>query len=273
METLPNDEINLQELAVRIIRYFKSHILFILISSALGIALGVGIYRALPSIYESKMILLSDVLTRSYGERIDESLNSLIAEGNHSALSVKLNLTPEEASTLTSINIECIVEVNPQREATKKDETLFFVTVDLKDRSILPRLQDGLIAFFRNNEYVKIRTRQSEMMYSGLIKKIDKELLYVDSLKSRLIRGSSKGETLILDPSALFSSNVHLSESQWEYKNALELSSSIHLLEGFTVFEKPKDPKLLTLSVLGFLLGFLGSIGLLTLKELFQMAR
>ena len=271
MDTHPTDEIDLQELAVRIIQYFKRHFLFILICSVSGIALGFGSYRLLPSIYESKMIFLSDLLTESYGSRIDESLSNLIEEGNLDALSTKLRLTHEDASSIKSINIECIVEVKSLQR--NKDETFFIVTVELKDRSILPQLQEGLLNFFRNNEFVKIRTRQREETFKGMIKEIDKELKSVDSLMHRLIHEQSKGETLVLDPSTLFTGSIHLSEQRWEYQNSLELANSIHLLDGFTTFEKPKDPKLLTLTFLGFFLGFIVSIGVLTLKHLLGLAK
>ena len=273
MDTHSTEEIDLQELAVRVIRYFNSHIFFILICSVVGLGLGLMAYWRLPNVYESQMIVVSDVLTKTYGERIEENINNLIKEENYGTLSANLNLTQEQVSSIKSIRIESITEVKNANIQIDKEETFFILTVDLRDPSILPVFQEGLLGFFRNNEYVQIRTKQREVTYRAMVKKIEEELQSIDSFKQRLTHGQTKGESLVLDPSVLYTGSVDLSKSLWDYRNSLELSNSIQLLEGFTAFQKPKEPNLLTLSVLGFLLGLLGSIGLLTMKELLQKAR
>ncbi|MBL7848608.1 MAG: hypothetical protein JNL40_14150 [Cyclobacteriaceae bacterium] len=275
METQSRDDIDLQELAVRIIRYFRSHFVFILIFCAAGIGLGVAAYKALPNVYESQMVVLSDLLTKTYGDRIDESLNNLIAEGNFSELSTKLNLTADKVTSIKSVHVESQLDVKtPQRDKVDKDETYFIITVHLLDRSVLPDIQQGLLHYLRNNEFVKIRARQREQLYTAVVQRIDKELRGLDSLKQLIfLNRSFRGENLQFDPATLFTASVDLTKMRWESQQELETSNSIHLIEGFTVFEKPKDPKLTTLVAAGFLLGLLGAISLLTLKHLIKLAR
>lgn len=275
MDTHSHDEIDLQDLAVRIIRYFKSHLTFILLLCAVGMGTGALVYKTLPNIYESQMVILSDLLTKTYGDRITKSITNLIKEENYAELGAKLALPKEKVTAITSITVDCLTDLKTaQRGNIKKDETYFVVIVELTDRSILPELQDGILYFFRNNELVKARTFQREALNTAVIKTADKEMLLIDSLQRFLFqRGQFKTENLMFDPADLFVTSVELTKIHWEAQQDLELASSIHLVEGFTVFQKPKDPKLLMLIIIGFIFGLLGSIGLLTLKHLFTLAR
>ncbi len=275
MDTHSHDEIDLQDLAVRTIRYFKNHLTFILLLCGVGMGAGTLAYKTLPNTYESQMVVLSDLLTKTYGDHIAKSLSNLIKEENYEELGAKLALQKEKAAAITSITVDCLTDLKTaQRENILKDETYFVVTVELADRSILPDLQEGILHFFRNNELVKTRTFQREALNNAVIKNADKETRLIDSLQRVLFqKGQFKTENLMFDPAELFVASVELTKIRWEAQQDLELASSIHLVEGFTVFQKPKDPKLLTLVILGFVVGLISSIGLLTLKHLINLAR
>lgn len=269
------DEIDLQQLAVSIVRYFQRYLRFISISSVVGVFLGLGFYLILPPVYESQMIVMSDILTSSYSDRLTESLDRLIKEDNDSILAERLNLTAIEAKQISEIEIE---SVKKEVSDTKDNESsTFIITVSVKQKSLLPKLQNGLISYLRNNEYVKTRVRQREEMYKTLIEKLDQEIQSLDSLKSRLFQGkpvySKSSEMLLVDPTNIYSKIIELTQQRIGYKNALELFNSIQLIEGFTPFKKPASPKLSVALVVGFALGFFGAIGLLTLKQLLKMAR
>lgn len=275
MDSATRDDIDLQELAVRIIRYLRRHLLFIVVSCLIGVALGIGAYKALPNMYQSQMVVLSDLLTKTYGDRIDGSLNNLISEGNFAELSSRLNLPAEKLLSVRSVNVESLLDVKtPQREKVEKDETYFIITVTLGDRAALPQIQEGLLHYLRNNEWVKERARQRVEQGQAVIRQIDREIKTMDSLKQALFRkGQLRLEDIKFDPSVLFTTTVGLTRLRWEEQQELELAGSIHLIEGFTVFEKPKDPKWTTLVAVGFLLGLLAAIGSLTLAHLWKLAR
>jgi hypothetical protein len=275
MDSSSRDDIDIQELAVRIIRYLRNHFVFIVVACATGIGLGIAAYKALPNHYESQMVVLSDLLTKTYGDRMDESLNKLISEGNTSELSKRLNLSPEKVGFIQSVAIDCQLDVKtPQREKVEKDETYFTITVDLADPSVLPEIQDAMLYYLRNNEWVKTRAAQRARQSTAIIQRIDREIQTVDSLKRVLFqKGPLRMESIQFDPTLLYTGTIELTRLKWKEQQELELSGSIHLIEGFTVFQKPKDPKLATLVVLGFILGLAGAIGLLTVKHLIKLSR
>jgi hypothetical protein len=268
-----SDEIDLQELAIRAIQYLKRHFIFITTSTVAGIALSIAAYIALPAIYESRMIVLSDLLTDSYSKEITKSLKNLIGESNTRVLASRLGLTKDEAIQISSIEVEGL-----KRESSEKqsDRTIFIITANITNKEILPKLQNGILEFLRNNEFVKIRVRQRKEECQSMIKKIGLEIHSLDSLKIRLFSGqpiyAKSSEMLLVEPTSIYSKIVELTKEQIKYKNELELSDSIQLIEGFTVFQKPAQPKLSILLLIGFFGGFFAAIGLLIFTRLLRLA-
>jgi hypothetical protein len=250
------DEIDLTELIISALRFLNRYKAIFFSSIITAVGLSVVTYFLLPRVFESKMILQSDILTESYTERITESLDNLIQEKNLEALSTRLNISKEEADQIKKIKIESV-----KKEANTKEsvESIFIITCEIKDKTAISKLQAGIITFLRNNEFVKIRVRQRETYYSSLIVKIQEEINSLDSLKIRLFQGkpiySKSAEMMLVEPTSIYSKIIELNKEQINYKNALELVNSIQLVEGFTAYEKPAQPKLSVLLVLGFVGG------------------
>jgi hypothetical protein len=269
------DEIDLTELVVSILKFLNKNFIVFSVFILLGIGFSILAYALSPRVYESKMILQSDILTESYAERITESLDRLIKENNRQVLSARLNITEVEAEKINKIEIESIKQSTGSKE---KEESIFIITCEIKDKSILSKLQAGIIALLRNNEFVKIRVKQREIYYTSLIAKIQEEINSLDSLKKRLFQGKpvygKSAEMMLVEPTSIYSKIIELNKEQINYKNALELVNSIQLVEGFTAFEKPAKPKLSVSLILGFVGGvflafcFLGvKWGRLVIKE------
>jgi len=275
MNSPTNDEIDLKGLAISIVRYLSQHFRYISICTVIGAIVGLIAFLAIPSVYESEMIVSSDILTSSYSDRLTQSLNRLIKEKNDSVLAVRLSLTTDEAKSIKALKIESV-----KKEISQKDDdesSTFIVTAEVRQKSLLPKLQNGLIGFLRTNEYVEIRVQQREQTYKQLIKKLDEEIGSLDSLKLRLFQGkpiyTKSSEMMLVDPTNIYSKIIELTRQRIEYQNALELFNSIQLIEGFTPFKKPASPKLSIALVVGFVLGFFGAIGILTARHLFKLAQ
>lgn len=273
MDNKSSDEIDLQELAIRILRYLYSHSRFIAFSCLGGTLLGLVAWLTLPPVYQSKMIVMSDILTKSYSDRITESLDKLIGEGNYALLGVRLNLSEDEVRQVSGIKIESIKK---EEKDIKEESTIFIITVDTKNQELLPKLQEGIINLLRNNEFVKIRVKQREFFYKTLIEKLDDEINSLDSLKKKLFDGKpiyGKGpEMLLVDPTNIYSKIIELNRQRIDYVNALELSNSIQLVEGFTSFKKPKSPRGSVALLLGLFGGLAFGLGSLTFRHLAKLA-
>lgn len=252
------DEIDLTDLLVKVALFFKKNRVTFITFFFGGILLGVVYYWLSPRAYESKMVVQSDILTEVYGKGIIESLENTIIDRNYKILAERLGLSLDEARDITRIEFEGMKQEGQTKDM---DKTIFVITVQVESPELLPKLQQGILTYFRTNDFVKVRVKQREATYARLIDKIQKEINSLDSLKSQILRKktvSSGGmETMLVDPANIYSTIIQLNKEQLNYKNALELVDSIQLVEGFTVFEKPASPKLSMALLIGFAGGFL----------------
>lgn len=242
----PTDEIDLLELFAKGVIAIRNNFKFLTIAFITGSLLGLAFYQFSPKVFESSMIIQSDILTESYGARIAKSMGILIKENNWDLLGNMMGLRAESASSLTNFQIESIKQ--KQANSIEKDNIAFIVTVRTLDKSILPQLQEGLINYLRNNEFVKVRVRQKQEYCKAMVEKIGREINSLDSLKKQLLMGnpirSTPSETIFLDPANIYSELIKLSKEQFQFKNELEIANSIQLIDGFTVYDRPVFPKL-----------------------------
>ncbi len=238
-----NDEIDLVELLVKIVLLLKRNLLQIIIFFLVGTGLGYVYASLAPKVYESKMLISSEILTESYSEKSFETLSNLIKEQNYTELASKIYITEAEAESLSKLEIESALKDKPQKEDEKK---IFLITVELIDQSILTKLQAGIIKYFQENEFVKLRVDAKRKMYNEVIKKIDEEIASLEEFKDEISDGSffnrSKGD-IYFDPTNVNSRIIGLIQERETLVERLTLVNSVEVVEGFTQFDKPIWPK------------------------------
>jgi uncharacterized protein involved in exopolysaccharide biosynthesis len=262
-----SDEIDLIELLAKVTLGIKNNFRSLVLAFVIGSLLGLAFYQFVPKVYESNMIIQSDILTESYGERIAESMDLLIREQNFEILGSRMGISLEKAASINKIKIESV-----KTNTTEKENNTFIITVRTTDNTLLPDLQNGLINYLRNNEFVKVRVRQRQDYYKAMIEKVGQEISSLDSLKKRLFTGkpiySNSAEMMLVDPTTIYSEIIKLSKEQIEYKNGLELVNSIQLVEGFTIYKKPVSPKLSISLTAGASIGVFFVLTLIAIKGL-----
>ncbi|MCA4895474.1 MAG: hypothetical protein ING84_10760 [Cytophagales bacterium] len=265
-----SDEIDLIELLAKVTLGIKNNFRSLVLAFVIGSLLGLAFYQFVPKVYESNMIIQSDILTESYGERIAESMDLLIREQNFEILGSRMGISLEKAASINKIKIESVKQ--KQTNTTEKENNTFIITVRTTDNTLLPDLQNGLINYLRNNEFVKVRVRQRQDYYKAMIEKVGQEISSLDSLKKRLFTGkpiySNSAEMMLVDPTTIYSEIIKLSKEQIEYKNGLELVNSIQLVEGFTIYKKPVSPKLSISLTAGASIGVFFVLTLIAIKGL-----
>src|SRR5690606_5735397 len=133
----------------------------------------------------------------------------LIKEGNISELADRLQVDKETAAKIKSIAVKSIFE----KESDNKEKMNYFeVTATVTDNDILPQLQEGIVNFLQNNEFVQKRVALKEDGLKTLIDRIDKEIAQIDSVKTKI------GQSV---PLSATSPNVVLMEPSNLYEQAL----------------------------------------------------
>ncbi len=240
------DEIDLLQLLAKAVLLIKANLKIIAFAFFLGTILGLVFYQFSPKVYESRMLISSDILTESYSKPLVEDLEKLAKEKNFIALSSKLKLTVQQAAALGKIKIENATE---KGEVSKEQEKNYLtVTCQSQDNSIWPSFQNGLINFFETNSFVKIRVEQRKKFFNELIGKLNDEIADLELLKTKIMNGDlsskSKENMVLMDPTTINSELIELNIQKMNFINSLEIVNSVQLVEGFTKFEKPASPKL-----------------------------
>ena len=104
------DEIDLTQLLLKAVNVFSKYKTSIIVSVIVGIILGLVYYHYIPRIYQSSMMLRSDILTEAYSNTLTDNLKKLIDERGDEALAQKLNLTVKKKAYTPQKNI--VIEFN-----------------------------------------------------------------------------------------------------------------------------------------------------------------
>jgi phosphotransferase system IIB component len=273
--TNSSDEIDLLELLAKLTLTIKRNFLSLVIAFVVGTGLGLAYYQFTPKVYEGKMILMSAILTESYSERITESLGILINEQNMEAIATRLSISVEEASSVSKVEIENLKKSKVDDKSS--ENSIFIVTVRTTDNMLLPKLQEGIMNYLQNNEFVKIRVNHRKTYLQTMIVKVGEEINSLDSLKRKLFLGqpiySKSSEMMLIDPTNIYTMIIDLNKEQINLKNSLELVNSIQLVEGFTIFKKPVSPKLSISLAAGASFGLFFVMVLIAIKSLRKIVR
>lgn len=241
-----SDEIDLLELVSKMFNSIKKNLALLTVSFIVGSGIGLGFYSLVPNVYESEMIITSDILTESYSKSVFANIQKLIKEDNITSLSSLLRITESQAAAIDYIELKGTIEEADALQ--EQNKTYINIIVTSSDNTIWPNLQAGIAAFIENNAFVKIRVQQKKKYLTSLITKLDHELKDLEIMKAKIMEGqlSSNGKDgmLLLDPTTINTKIIELSKEKLKAQDSLELSDSVQVVEGFTSFQKPKSPKL-----------------------------
>lgn len=241
-----SDEIDLIELLAKIVLGIKANLKFFIGAFIVGTLIGLAYYQFVPKTYESRMLISSDILTESYSKTLVSDLVKLIKEDNTSSLATRLKMSENQTATISDIEIKSTIEKSDNIK--EQEKSYLTIICRSRDNEVWPSLQQGIIGFLQENDFVKIRVEQRIKYFTQIIEKIDKELIDLNELKSKIANGqmsqTGKDNLVLFDPTTVNSKILDLNKEKINLQNSLETVNSIQLIEGFTVFKKPVSPKL-----------------------------
>lgn len=241
-----SDEIDLIELLAKIVLGIKAKLKFFIGAFIVGTLIGLAYYQFVPKTYESRMLISSDILTESYSKTLVSDLVKLIKEDNTSSLATRLKMSENQTATISDIEIKSTIEKSDNIK--EQEKSYLTIICRSRDNEVWPSLQQGIIGFLQENDFVKIRVEQRIKYFTQIIEKIDKELIDLNELKSKIANGqmsqTGKDNLVLFDPTTVNSKILDLNKEKINLQNSLETVNSIQLIEGFTVFKKPVSPKL-----------------------------
>jgi hypothetical protein len=241
-----SDEIDLVDLFLKVVIVVRKNFFLILLFFVVGTAIGSLYYYSSKKIYENNLLIRSSILAEASSEKIIDNINAYLREGNITGLSSLLDIKPELAGNINSVEIENVVneKATPSEE---KNGSIFIITIRVYTQDQLPEFQSAFINFIENNEFVKVRVEQNKKNLTQLLKKVDVEIASLEDFKTRVYQGNffkDVNGNFSFDPTTVNSKILDLTNQRLEYQNQLDLVESVQVIQGFVPFEKPVSPRL-----------------------------
>jgi hypothetical protein len=246
------DEIDLVDLFFKAVILLQRNFWLILIFFVAGSLLGLAYYYSSKKVYESQMIISSDILTESYAEIFFDISNKHLRQGDKGALAEHLHIDVPTASQVTSISITKL------SQAEVKENERFLITVRVLDQQVLPSLQQGIVKAISENEFVAVR---QELKKAALIENIattTREIKDLQDFKVNLYKGDffeRNSGNVMFDPSEVNSKILEFEEKRITMENELRLANSVQVIQGFTKFRGQSSPLLSVSLVAGSTVG------------------
>jgi LPS O-antigen subunit length determinant protein (WzzB/FepE family) len=260
-------EIDLRELFYDSALVVKKNIVLILTLTVLFSVLGLVYAIFSKKVFESKMIVTSGLLTLTYTEELLEDINLLIKEGSNDAVSAKLNIAPDVVDQIVSFKVEMVFD-NKSQPLKENEKIYLSISVKTESVSVFPEIQKGIIFYFDNNPFVKVRIQQRRKYYQELIAEVKKEIRDLEQLKNNIAQGEFFQKTqgnIMFDPTVVNTKIIDLTKEKIGFEHSLELSDNIQLINGLTPFNKPVWPKKSISIIVGFFTGlFVSAITIFT---------
>jgi hypothetical protein len=267
------EEFDLLGLFLKAVNIIRANFWIIVIFFLLGTGFGLFMYYNSTKIYESKMVISSTILTRSYAKNLVDRINRHKREMNDSVVMNLLQVSKHTSTNIAHLNIE---NVSPIEEAKEADK--FIITAEVMSQNILPELQQGLINYFETNEFVKVRVEQNKEYLKQVIAKTEAEISDMEKFKAKIASGeffqAAKGN-VSFDPTTVNSKILELTKEKITLENNFKLANSVQVIEGFSKYEHPSKPKLAVSLISGSFVGlFFVSMLILfkTIRRLLRMA-
>jgi len=246
---LRNDDIDLIVLLERAISFFKKYKWIFITAIAAGLLAGFLRYRTLPAVYKSRLILQSTILSNQNAIQIITNWNALLKGREYEELAAAFNGKEDILKKVKEIKAEEI-----QKIFTPNNPNGFILTALVTDVSIFDDLQKGIINGFNNSESVKDKLTVKRSRLTELIDKTNTELLRLDSTKKsieNILDGNKPGPSIMIDVSNISRQLIEINEKHLYYKEELQLTNAIQVLQSFSKFNKPVGPSLFVWLFLG----------------------
>jgi len=230
--------------------------------------------------YESTMILSSDYLNKRLVDNTIDKLNLLADEENKHGLARVLNISDTLANNIAEfkarpfvaekdlIELEVLKEQLKTAQLESKNSKVieqviqrieienrhaFEITVRTYNPTVIETLQQALVNFFKNNEYIKRRIEITQRNFLEKRTKLTHELQKLDSLKfiiydnyKNMAAQSKQGSNNVIlsdksvtNPIEIYNQDLDLYNQLQAINQQIYLQPNFEVVDGFTEFSEP----------------------------------
>ncbi len=244
------DDIDLLVLAERCLLFFRRYKWLFLAALLLGLATGYYFYRSIPNTYTSRLVVHSFMLTNQEEIQVVSNWNRLLGKKEYDALAAALNCDPQILRSVKRIKASEIQQV-----FTTVNPHGFVIDVLVTDNGVLDSLQAGIVYGFENSLYTRERLDVKKEHLREMIRHTETEISKLESNKGILeavIRGQGRTSSpMIVDGASANRQLIEMNEKLLGLREALQFTRAVQVLQPFSKFSKPSDPKLIPWLIIG----------------------
>jgi hypothetical protein len=219
-------------------------------------ALAGGLYAYLqrPVIQAEMTVSYAQLEKKIYADMLAK-LDQLRGSGQTAVLASTLGITEQQAALIARIDSRNIHN-EPLVKDISTEKVPFYVVVDVYDAAVLPALQQALVKYINEPPFVKARLKLNEQNYLNEIAMIKQQMLYMDSLKSYLVRDlKNSGSGAVASLNNLNKSQNELFSRIRDLEGALRFNQNIEVMDGFVGHAVPWKKRLLPPALMGLVIG------------------
>jgi len=227
----------------------RQNVVGLIVLLALSIAAGWAAFFLFPKQYETQLVGSSKYLKPETLEVAVRSLNRLLEEGNYEAVGNYLSLEP---SHLTHVKSFSLYDIRPAtftpsagREKQDEYERMYFFGLSMVSWQPVAHepIQQGLLSFLENNEFVRARTEAYDETGRAQLDKINQEVERLNTLREKLYSGNENRSITVMDPSALNKTIVEIADQARTLELELKLNRPIQIIQGFIPYGSANFPR------------------------------
>jgi len=272
------EELNLSELFANFVKFISRNSKLLLIIVAIGVVGVIGYQKFKTSYYETKAICMSGISEYERQEQIEDLsqrtaidlINHLqinIENEEYNALATLLGVDEEVAATIKKIEAEQLYQqdMNEKFYALNK----FEISLTLFDNDKISAIQNSLIYYFENNQYVISHYNLYKQSCSNLLEDIAEEMLELSKIRSENISSKfalSSNNTLTGKNKNLSNEIIALAHIREDIKTKQALLKPLVFVQNFAKVNQKEDD-ILVWTVLGAALSFIFGLFIALIRE------
>jgi len=264
-----NDEIDLFDLANRVVRLIAKNILIIIVSISLGSAGGYFFYQLTPKVYESEMLVKTHTLTKEISVPLTQDLDRLAKEENWIELAKKLSITVVEAKEIQGIQV--MSSSMNRQDLGVYEKHMLLISINTTSPSKLPIFEKALIGYLDGNQFARQRQKLKELYFNKIVSQYDQELIQLEDLRTKFLKGDlyihGRDNLILFDLTNINEKLIRFNQNRLKYLDSLELVREVEFVSGFTQFQMPFYPKLSKSIIFGALIGLIGAFLWIVVSE------
>ena len=246
--------------------FVKNYFWSLLILGLIGAMIAGGSWWLKPRYFRAEMTVSYVHYEKKIYADMLEKLDMLIQAGDAATISYLLGLQEDEVEGIYYIK-SFNIRKEPLVEDLSTEKIPFYVVVGVQDPDILPVLQQAIVDYLNNTDFIQSRL---DFMYKKTVEELDfleHRLAVADSLsKMYIIRNESMNDEKAITRKELLDESMAIYARIQEVRGMQTFNLNIEVLDGFIALETKAGKGLLNFILLGFFAG----IALRTILLLFR---